>query len=539
MKTESEERGAQRRTESGGKGRALAVVVIGLILGTTGAIKTPARAQPADTIVQTEGGFVQGFVDGSTKTWAGLPYAAPPVGDLRWRPPSPAPAWAGVRETTAFADQCIQSAWQDGTVGTEDCLYLNVFAPENSGPTSGLPVMVHLHPGGNFFGRAYRDADAFVQRGVVVVTLGYRLGVFGFAGHPKLAEEAGAPSGEYGVLDQIAALEWVRDNITGFGGDPGNVTLFGSSAGSFDAAAIVVSPLTQGLIHRAALQTEWWGALHGEDTIAHAEELGTEVGNYWCPEASDLLACMREIPADGLVTAVGPMDVAPPVGGAVLPRSPLELISDLTQTVPLLVGSDREEAAYEGEAIIRGDETYRMSYWYRDTNDVAGPRRGADVRRLYPRDAYDSPFWAGITMASDVQYICPIRRLALDASGPTWRYLYTHAFQNDEVLGGYRASHIFEEPFLWHDPSLAFGRAYEFTAGEEDLSANMAGYWTNFAKYDDPNGPGLPTWPRFEAADERMMVLDEPLGEISGYHKAQCDYLDSVPQIYPTHGRPS
>ena len=184
MKTESEERGAQRRPGSRGKGRALAVVAIALILGTTGAVQTPARAQPADTIVQTDGGLVRGFVDGSTKTWAGLPYAAPPVGDLRWRPPSPPPAWVGVRDTTAFADACIQPEWPDGVTGTEDCLYVNVFAPESSVPAAELPVMVHLHPGGNGSGRAYRNADSFVQRGVVVVTLGYRLGVFRIRGAP-------------------------------------------------------------------------------------------------------------------------------------------------------------------------------------------------------------------------------------------------------------------------------------------------------------------------------------------------------------------
>lgn len=191
MKTESEERGAQRRPGSRGKGRALAVVAIALILGTTGAVQTPARAQPADTIVQTEGGLVRGFVDGSTKTWAGLPYAAPPVGDLRWRPPSPPPAWVGVRDTTAFADACIQPEWPDGVTGTEDCLYVNVFAPESSVPAAELPVMVHLHPGGNGSGRAYRNADSFVQRGVVVVTLGYRLGVFRIRGAPQAGRGSG------------------------------------------------------------------------------------------------------------------------------------------------------------------------------------------------------------------------------------------------------------------------------------------------------------------------------------------------------------
>src|SRR5262249_3682987 len=166
--------------------------------------------------------------------WRGIPYAAPPVGLLRWRPPAPVQPWVGVRDATTFMPQCIQLIDVNATDGSEDCLYLNIFVPLSATPSSRLPVMVHLHGGGNTFGAPYQDASAFVARDVIVVTLAYRLGVFGFVGHPALSAEGGGSSGEYGVLDQIAALHWVHDNITAFGGDPTNVTLFGLSAGSFD-----------------------------------------------------------------------------------------------------------------------------------------------------------------------------------------------------------------------------------------------------------------------------------------------------------------
>ena len=196
---------------------------------------------------------------------------------LRWRAPAPAASWSGVRDATAFGSPCLQPfAFDDNgnvteTLGSEDCLFLNVFAPVGTTGASHLPVIVHLHGGGNVFGSAEADASNFVSHGVIVVTLNYRLGALGFVGHPALTAESGS-SGEYGVLDQIAALRWVHDNIGSFGGDPGNVTLAGFSAGSFDTVALMASPLAAGLITRAAVQGEAYGALTGRNaTISDAE----------------------------------------------------------------------------------------------------------------------------------------------------------------------------------------------------------------------------------------------------------------------------
>lgn len=546
-----EEMPRSTRTNHGIEGRPLTVSLLTAIVGTIVlAMGLPASANAgivhagADgTRVRTQSGWVRGYVQGPVEAWTGIPFAAPPLGELRWRPPAPPRPWAGVRGATDFAEPCIQLIGEEEFIGSEDCLYLNVFAPAESQGSSPLPVMVHLHPGGNSGFHPYTNAEAFVQRGVIVVTVGYRLGVFGFVGHPALSEEGGGSSGEYGVLDQIAALEWVRDNIAAFGGDPTNVTLFGDSAGSFDSVAIIASPLGQGLVQRAALQTESWWALNGVGTIADAEQIGVDVADsVGCSEEPDVAACLRALPAEALVSAAGFLDVSPWVGGEVLPRSPIELISEQSQTIPLLVGSNREEASlgwfYE---FVQGLERYGKNFYFRDSNAIVGPTRGARVRRLYPLAAYDSPLWAGVTLYSDGIYGCPMRRLALAAHGPVWRYLYTHTYQNSEYFAAFRAGHFLDDPLLWHDVDLlsGFGQPpYELTAHEETLSANMTSYWTNFAKTGDPNGPSLPEWPQYEASAERILVLDQPLGELSFYHQSQCEFWDTVPDLFPRHGPP-
>lgn len=256
--------------------------------------------------MHTRSGDVASIVDGSVVEWRAIPYAAPPLGDLRWRPPTPAQAWDGVRLSTDFAPVCPQLVGPGQVDGSEDCLYLNVSAPVGVQDTAALPVMVHLHPGGNL-GFAYRNADAFVERGVVVVTLGYRLGALGFAGHPELTQEGAGSSGEYGVLDQLAALRWVRENIAGFGGDPDNVTLFGESAGAVDAVAIAASPLSDGLIARVAAQSGYFPALHGRGSIDDAEALGSDIADaVGCSSHADVVGCMRGIAVEDIVRWEGP-----------------------------------------------------------------------------------------------------------------------------------------------------------------------------------------------------------------------------------------
>jgi para-nitrobenzyl esterase len=402
--------------------------------------------------------------------------------------------------------------------------------------------MVHLHGGSNAFGDAYTDASAFTARNVIVVTVGYRLGVFGFMGHPALSAEGGGSSGEYGVLDQIAALHWVHDNIAAFGGDPSRVTLFGFSAGSFDTLAIAASPLSQGLIARAAVQGEFRDFMTGDgDTIANAEQLGVQVAQtVGCQSSTNVLACLRATPSSTLVEAGGLLDLGPWVGGTVLPEPPIQLLSQGTQ-VPLLIGNDREENAFWEIDPNTGSLISPFTYanWIKDTTAFVGPRYGAEARSLYPLTAYDSPLWSFITLITDLTRTCPARQIANTASAqvPVWRYLYTHAYLGDPYWAPLRAVHGSEEGFLWGQPDF-FDPGDVFSPAEQILSQRMTDYWTNFAKTGNPNGAGLPTWPSYNAATEPTLTLDNSIGQVKNYHDQQCAFLDTVPAWYPLPWEP-
>ena len=391
--------------------------------------------------------------------------------------------------------------------------------------------MVHLHPGGNFFGAPYTLADAFTARNVIVVTLAYRLGVFGFMGHAALTAEGGGGSGEYGAYDQLRALHWVHDNIGAFGGDPDRVTLFGSSAGSFDTVSIIASPLSRGLIARAAVQGAAFWPLTGTNVrIADAERFGADVaGAVGCGSASDVPACLRALPADTLVLAAGPGDTGVPVGGPVLPRPPLDAVN-AEGSVPLLIGFDREEDSVF--APFPFPDPYRQADWVKDTNAIVGPSYGSRARSLYPPSSYDSLFWSMITLRTDAVRGCPTRRLANAAAqrgAPVWRWLYTHTYE-DPFFAQFRASHVLEEPLLWGADVLGFG--VDFSPAEQELSHRMTDYWTNFAKAADPNGAGLPFWPRYDTPAEKTLTLDEPIRVITSYHDQQCAFLEPV-QPFP------
>lgn len=502
--------------------RALLLLVVTWLL-----VVLPATAS-AGPVVTTQGGDVEGVVDGTAVEWRGVPYAAPPVGAARWRPPAPAEPWSGVRDASTFAAPCAQPSLDQegnvvGTFGQEDCLNLNVFTPAGAAEGDDLPVLVHLHGGGNSLGAPYEDASAFVERGVVVVSVAYRLGVFGFVGHPALSAEAGGSSGEYGVLDQIAALQWVRDNIAAFGGDPENVTLAGLSSGSFDTVALMTSPLARGLITRAGVQGEtFWPLTGAEAQIGDAEQIGSEIaGALGCSTAT----CLRALDTDTLIAQAGFLDVVPWVGGAVLPDSPLQLVSDDPDPVPLLVGFDREEDVVFELPFV--PDVFENRHWIHFTNLLVSTRLGDKARKLYPPTDYESTRWAYMTMATDAKRGCPTRRLAnaVAARAPVYRWLYTHVYENDPSLAQFKASHVLEDLFIWGDFER-FG--YTATAPETLLSRQIGDYWANFAKTGNPNGPGLPAWPQYDGT-EPTLVLDNDISVTRGYHVNQCALLDTIP----------
>jgi para-nitrobenzyl esterase len=336
----------------------------------------------------------------------------------------------------------------------------------------------------------------------------------------------------------------VHDNIAAFGGDPANVTLFGSSAGSFDTVALMASPLSRGLITRAAVQGEWAPGLTGQGnlsenvpntTIKDAEQVGVQVAEQvGCQKAAHVLACLRATPAAVLVEAA-PTDYVPWVGGVVLPKSPLQLLSSGPR-IPLLVGFDREEQASIG-GYVPAPVPYTTRDWVQDTNAIGGPAFGGKIRSLYPPRAYDSLLWSTVTAATDALRGCPTRRLANAVAGGAlvWRYLYTHTYENDPSLAQFKAAHVFEDPFLWGNFSLfpGFIDGYIPTPAEQALSRRMIDYWTNFAKTGNPNGPGLPAWPQYNSVTEPTLTLDDQVGVINNYHEQQCALLDTINVLFP------
>ena len=200
----------------------------------------------------------------------------------------------------------------------------------------------------------------------------------------------------------------------------------------------------------------------------------------------------------------------------------------------MLLGSNREEAAFAlAPDVLPPGDGYRPQYRYRDTNYLVGPQHGDQLRKLYPVDDYDSPYWATIAAFSDASYTCPMRRLALASKAPVYRYLYTHVYDTvpDPVIIAARAAHYFEDPILWHDPDNLYGLTFQFSPDEEVLAARMADYWTNFAKTGNPNGPSVEPWAPFTPNTQNIKVLDEPTSNLIGYHNTECDFLDKVPDL--------
>ncbi len=502
------------------------------------------------TIAQTQSGTVQGVLDGNVLAFRGIPYAAPPTGNLRWKPPQPPLPWVGSRDASTFGNVCTQLDANNQPLGSEDCLFLNIFV--NSQTAHGLqqPVMVYIHGGGNRQGsthQPYENAPPLATQGVIVVTIEYRLGLLGFLVHPLLDAEGGGSSGNYGLMDQIAALTWVHQNIASFGGDPTHVMVFGQSAGSFDVEALLASPLTPGLFSAAGMESG--SLLHGQIlALADLETLDAAlVPAAGCDKAADVLACLRAAPASNVISNDNAIPYLPSglvsrslaIGTHVLPVDPFDVLQQHGSPVPLLIGSTREEesantAADDPTAIPPLTETGYEAALHADF-DQFGASVEAQVLSFYPASDYDAPVYALIAAESDAFDITPVRNLARAAAGanrpPVWRYLYTHRYENDPSLNALRAFHTAELPFVFGSPQLIFGGPYTPSTAEVTFAGQMMGYWSRFAKTGDPNGSGAITWPRYDSAADAMLQLDDTAATListNGYHNTQCDYFTTL-----------
>ena len=456
---------------------------------------SPPPAEPP-TVRIGEGVLVGRAADG-VESFKGIAYAAPPIGPLRWRPPQPAPAWIGPRDAGQVGAICIQPpANGDNGVGplpmSEDCLTLNVWAPETR--EASLPVMVWIHGGGYSNGSgtaALYDGANLARRGVVVVTINYRLGRLGFFDHPALAAErpVGEAAGNYGVMDMIAALEWVRDHIGAFGGDPAQVTIFGESAGGVAVSQLMVAPAARGLFARAAMQSGL-GRQSGS-TLADAQALAAD----WTRSA-------------GIAPTAGALRAAP--AEMLLTPTPSFLGGELILTDGLIVPVDVERAFAEGVQapvpLIIG--TNSAEFWWMKPSDLTP--YGAlddgidDARRAVLIEAYGGQEGYDAHVVSDIVFNEPARHLArLHAAGghPTWLYRFdVVSLAMPEPHAG--ATHASERQYVFDTLSTSPWATDDM---DQRAATLMADYWTGFARLGDPNGGGRLMWPDLRAATDQLM----------------------------------
>jgi para-nitrobenzyl esterase len=465
---------------------------------------------PASRVVRTSAGAVRGELEYGYRTFEGIPYAAPPTGEQRFRPPQSVQPWAGVRDATEPGSACaqIQRSRFTGSLD-EDCLTLNVTTPTARGRSArGLPVMVWVH-GGSFnagTGSEYDGAKLALLGDVVVVTVNYRLGPLGFLAHPALSAEAGAAgSGNLGLQDTQAALRWVQREIAAFGGDPRRVTVFGESAGAGMVCANLVSPASAGLFSRAIAQS--FSCSSTLPSQAQAEAVGLQVAERaGCADPATAAACLRAVGIEDLLVAGQPAGYTPVVGGALLPLQPEEaLATGFYNRVPLIHGNTRDESRLFTPAVYGAGITAER---YEEIVRALYGQNADAVLARYPVGDYPSPIIALSTLQTDAPFGWPFAVLATCKHAQAYDLLaanrgqriYAYQFRDRTAppwldFPGMEegAQHATELPYLF--PGI-FPEA-QLTAEQERLSRAMVLYWTNFARRGNPNGFGLPVWPRY------------------------------------------
>jgi para-nitrobenzyl esterase len=472
------------------------------------------------TIATVDTGQLRPLAANGVLAFKGIPFAAPPVGDLRWRAPRPPERWTGVRDASVYGQICMQKTPNlDNGVGQypagEDCLTLNVFT-QNLAPEATRPVMVWIHGGGfvNGSGSAeLYDGSELAKRGLIIVTINYRLGRFGSFAHPLLTREAaGEPVANYGMMDMIASLEWVRRNIAAFGGDAGNVTLFGESAGGMAVQKLMTSPAAQGLFHKAIVQS---GA--GRENVIYLDranarglpsaEADGEAFIKSLGVAADKPAALRAIPADAIIAAGDPSTSAgggPIIDGRLLPMPVVEAFSQgLEAKIPYLVGYNSAEFPSKPE----------------DLNGSLKRILGATIADLPSvASTYPDPETMAAQLVGDIIFGEPARYLAGLHAGngqPAWLYRF------DVVSSSVRArlkgtTHAQERQYVF---DTLHASPYATDANDKAQARHVGAYWASFAKTGDPNGAGRPAWPAYSSSADLLLEFtnDGPAVKKSPY----------------------
>ncbi len=473
------------------------------------------EAQPLATTVEVTGGTIEGTARDGILIYKGIPFAAPPVGDLRWKAPAPVEPWTGVKKTDAFACACMQPS---GTMGntapvSEDCLYLNVWTPAKK-TDENLPVIYWVHGGGYVGGSTSTpmyDGTGFAKKGVVLVSVAYRLGAFGFLAHPELSSESGNGSGSYGMLDMIAGLKWVNENITRFGGDPSNVTIIGHSAGGAAISLLAASPLTRGLFHRTIcmsggsftpLQTSTRnGAGLGIPSLELAESTGEELlTQLGLSDIAAARALSAEDFQEKLSGGAEGMRFRPAADGYVTPNDLYSLYqAGKFNDTPVLLGHTSDEMGSFGPVENKTPEEFekqiREQYGsradtilaaYPHSTDAEATRASKDIRN-------DGSFnWNTWTWS---------RLQSRYGKGNAYQYYYDYHPGSPDSGSG----HGSDVPYAFQTLGGPAGEP-----GPEDLKLSdmISSFWVNFARTGNPNNPGLPEWPAFTEDDPKVMVFD-------------------------------
>jgi para-nitrobenzyl esterase len=512
------------------------ILAAALLLASTAAL----AAIPAQ--IRTDKGTVEGepTTDGKIMAFKGVPYAAPPVGNLRWAPPAPAEPWTGVRSAHDFGYHCVQSsvyadmAFHDPGA-SEDCLTLNVWTPADS-PSAKLPVMVWIYGGGLSGGGTSehrQDGQFLAHRNVVVVSMNYRLGVFGFFVHPELAAESPHhATGNYGYMDQLAALQWVKANIAAFGGDPNNVTIFGESAGSSSVSTHIASPLSRGLFHHGI--GESGGAVASgrgpNPTLEQREK--TDVAFALAAYGTSKLSELRRIPTEDIIRPVMKNTPAPHFGAVVdgwfLPKSVGEIYAAGEQAhVPLLAGWNADEV--RGEVVSTLNKMTAEGFAAQAATDFPG--HADDFLKLYPHSNDQEALNSASDFAGD-RFIAYSTWKWLDAQvatgqSPVYRYLFALGNPGDRyhtpAVGAFHSDDI----------EYVFGTLDSrpealWRPEDRKLSNEIQSYWTNFARTGDPNGPGLPRWPKYGPTEWQTMHLDKTSAAKPDANRDRYLFLDNA-----------
>ncbi|CAN5789861.1 carboxylesterase family protein [soil metagenome] len=509
-------------------------------------VNTYAQQLPGNLSLQvkTLNGIVEGINESGIRTFKGIPFAEPPVGNLRWKAPQPAKNWTGVLKADKFGPQAMQkyifSDMQFRSNGvSEDCLYLNVWTPAKSA-TDHLPVLVYFYGGGFIAGDGseYRyDGESMARHGIIAITVNYRLGVFGFMAHPELTKESmHHASGNYGLMDQSAALKWVQQNIAAFGGDPKKITIAGESAGSYSVSAQMASPLSKNIIAGAIGES---GSLLGKQStvsLTEAEEVGSKFAKTIGVET---LAALRAMPADKLLDEVskpgmGRFPVA--VDGYFFPKPPVEIYASRQQAqVPLLAGWNSEENNYRS-VLGNADattENYKKAIekmYNKNAADILSfykVNSDEDVKQVATDLASDRFIGFGTWKWSDVQ--------SKTSSQPVYRYMYARPrpimradVGKPDATGSTGASHSAEIEYAMGN--LPTNRAYDWQPEDYKVSEIMQAYFVNFIKTGNPNGLGLPTWQAVKKGTAApVMHIDAETKLMTEKHRERYLMLDKMP----------